>query len=337
MNLLLKNILFKDSERVSGLTKNRSIDFICNGDPELLIYRFQVNFCATMSEIIDRLQLIQFKLENSQFHYSRRELLQDLIDFDTSLKNSYMTIFDDSIPKIIKSDQYFMLLHDFNNFIVGYTLNFTFLIKIISESRRISSDDRELIVAKVRRGIEHGKKSLEDLFVQWNVGYKTKKVYLDEVVVNVVEQADILLKSRGVQLSQHPGVNESIQISPLVIHRILFNLIKNSTEAFPKKYPRSKKIHLEWGIDSFGIDLTVTDNGLGIPAQQLERITQTAYTTKAKDKNMMLKARGYGLASVSQLVSENGGKLIITSHYAGTENPLSEQSGTVAQVKLPAA
>jgi len=91
--------------------------------------------------------------------------------------------------------------------------------------------------------------------------------------------------------------------------RCISNLINNSVEAIAKN-----KIHIE--VRSFlrndRIVIEVSDNGKGIPKEQLDSITQLGFTYGKKNGS------GVGLTQVSDFVKSCGGELSITSSPKGT-------------------
>jgi two-component system sensor kinase FixL len=60
------------------------------------------------------------------------------------------------------------------------------------------------------------------------------------------------------------------------------------------------------GRSGKSVELAVTDTGIGIPAEQLTRITEPLFTTKAK-------GLGLGLALSRAILEKNQGSLHVTS------------------------
>jgi signal transduction histidine kinase len=75
------------------------------------------------------------------------------------------------------------------------------------------------------------------------------------------------------------------------------------------------------------LEITVTDNGIGIPQKDLPRITERFYRVdKARSRD--LGGTGLGLAIVKHLIAAQGGTLTIESALG---------KGTTVRITLPAA
>ena len=99
--------------------------------------------------------------------------------------------------------------------------------------------------------------------------------------------------------------------------QVLVNLVQNAAEAMP--VDRVGNIRVTSLVEGRIVRIDVIDNGIGIPADKLEKIFEPLYTTKAK-------GTGLGLAIVSNIVQGLGGKLTVTSR---------EHVGTTFSVTLP--
>lgn len=106
-----------------------------------------------------------------------------------------------------------------------------------------------------------------------------------------------------------------IPLDPALFKSALLNLIVNSLQAMPN----GGKITL--GVlekDNFVI-VSVSDTGIGIPPENLEKIFSPFFTTKA-DGN------GFGLAEVHKVIQGHDGSIDVTSET---------NKGTVFSIKLP--
>ncbi|HIJ85805.1 MAG TPA: HAMP domain-containing histidine kinase, partial [Magnetococcales bacterium] len=98
------------------------------------------------------------------------------------------------------------------------------------------------------------------------------------------------------------------------------NLIQNALQALPN---RDGKVFVDVQPqpDRGVVQITVTDQGHGIPKPFLERITAPFFTTKSKSGGM-----GLGLSITDTIVKNHRGRLFFESNPGG---------GTVASVELP--
>lgn len=86
--------------------------------------------------------------------------------------------------------------------------------------------------------------------------------------------------------------------------RVVTNLIKNALQATERRENPEVKVLLE--ASSAIIKLTVSDNGVGIPRKDWERIFEPKFTTKSSGS-------GLGLAIVKNIVHSYGGTVGLTS------------------------
>jgi len=116
------------------------------------------------------------------------------------------------------------------------------------------------------------------------------------------------------------------------LHQVMMNLYLNARDAMPEGGnlqisaknifidENYTKIHDAARVGSY-IVLTVSDTGVGIPHEQLERIFEPFFTTKEFDKGT-----GLGLSTVMGIVKSHGGFITVSSLV---------NKGTLFQVYLP--
>jgi signal transduction histidine kinase len=103
------------------------------------------------------------------------------------------------------------------------------------------------------------------------------------------------------------------------ICQVLLNLIVNSAHAI-ESAGRAGLIEVRWAQDSEAVVLSVVDNGCGIPPENLERVFEPMFTTKAPGVGT-----GLGLPICRELVHELGGTLALRSEVG---------VGTTAEIRL---
>lgn len=109
------------------------------------------------------------------------------------------------------------------------------------------------------------------------------------------------------------------------IVQVLVNLINNAADALPERYgehdSRSGEIKVETTLDGKSALITVTDNGIGMSKQTLERAFNPLFTTKK-----LTGGTGLGLGMVRRIVQAHGGTIEIESEC---------ERGTRVSVVLP--
>jgi two-component system nitrogen regulation sensor histidine kinase NtrY len=132
-----------------------------------------------------------------------------------------------------------------------------------------------------------------------------KPVFRPEPVLDIARQALFL------QEVAHPGIRfvlEMPETPPLLVcdrrqlSQALTNLLKNAAEAVAAKGAADGEVRLT--VDMFGdrLAVAVVDNGVGLPADKRDRLTEPYVTTRAR-------GTGLGLAIVKKIVEEHRGEL----------------------------
>ncbi len=118
-----------------------------------------------------------------------------------------------------------------------------------------------------------------------------------------------------------------------LIGQVLTNLLQNAADAVDARAERPRRtmarrrrrgasrVTLEEGART--LRLTVEDNGIGLPREGRDRLTDPYVTTRAK-------GTGLGLAIVKKIVEQHGGKLVL-----GDASGADGMDGARVSVRLP--
>ena len=104
---------------------------------------------------------------------------------------------------------------------------------------------------------------------------------------------------------QTEGAPFYVQGSPSQLQQVILNLVNNAVQAMRREGAVS--IRLGIGSTPCRVRLSITDNGIGIPADRLEQIFDPFYTTREG-------GTGLGLATVKQIVGNHEGRIEVQSH-----------------------
>lgn len=113
---------------------------------------------------------------------------------------------------------------------------------------------------------------------------------------------------RGVRLVvRAPGEECTMFADPQALHQVLLNLVTNALDALEGSSGGTIRISVtERGKH---VDLIVSDDGRGVPENQIEDIFKPFHTTKAK-------GTGLGLAITRKLVAQMGGTIWLDTNHA---------------------
>jgi len=175
------------------------------------------------------------------------------------------------------------------------------------------------------RTILHVISDMDHLITQFlNFSKKTeldkKPVMLETWLKRIVDQVLSQSKDTGhaVQISCPPAMPE-ISIDEVLMRQALGNLVQNAVEAMPKGGTVTVTAGVAWHGSRCELELRVSDSGVGIPSDRLDKIFLPFYTTKTK-------GTGLGLALVHKIVLLHNGRIQVQSW---------EGKGTSFQVFLP--
>ncbi|MCB1806453.1 MAG: ATP-binding protein, partial [Candidatus Competibacteraceae bacterium] len=96
------------------------------------------------------------------------------------------------------------------------------------------------------------------------------------------------------------------------LHSAFANLIFNAV----RHTPAGSQITIRWYTDQVGLHVAVADNGPGIPAQHLPRLTERFYRVERSRQRVTQdyqRGTGLGLAIVKHVMQRHGGQLRIES------------------------
>jgi two-component system phosphate regulon sensor histidine kinase PhoR len=138
-------------------------------------------------------------------------------------------------------------------------------------------------------------------------GVKDKIIVNDTVhdVLRILSQK-ISLKDIHVTIKSKKDVE--IEINPDHLKQIIINLVSNAVAYTPEK----GKVTIEVGTSGNELKLTISDTGIGIPDDQLNRIFERFYRVD-KGRSRNVGGTGLGLSIVKWLVENNEGRIEVES------------------------
>jgi PAS domain S-box-containing protein len=137
-------------------------------------------------------------------------------------------------------------------------------------------------------------------------------VDLNEVANEVLELARADCASRNVTFQRVLTPNlPTVRGDRIQIQQVLMNLIVNACDAMGDNEPRDRTLTITTSLHEGGmVQVTVSDCGKGISPEQMDRLFEPFYTTKAQ-------GLGLGLTICRSIVAAHGGKLWAENDPAG--------------------
>lgn len=175
------------------------------------------------------------------------------------------------------------------------------------------SRERQSMVTELdhlRKNVDH----IKDIVAMQQSYAKTSGVTETFSVPDLVEDA---FRMNAGSLARHDvDIARDYQVRPVVtldkhkVLQILVNLIRNAKYACDESGRNDKCITLRVTADQHHVMIAVSDNGVGIPAENLTRIFNHGFTTRAT-------GHGFGLHSGALAAKEMGGSLLPHSDGPG--------------------
>lgn len=149
----------------------------------------------------------------------------------------------------------------------------------------------------------------------------SEEVNISDVVDAAVSLTSSLIAKSTMQFTvkraeRIPTIRGSFQR----LEQVIINLLQNACQSLPD---RTRAVTIAASVDDErqAVLITVEDEGVGIPAESVARVTEPFFTTKRS-----VGGTGLGLAVSARIVEEHGGTLCFASQQG---------VGTVATVSLP--
>ncbi len=144
---------------------------------------------------------------------------------------------------------------------------------------------------------------------------------ISELIGEVVSDWERKAREQGVQIRQYYASGlPLVKADKMRLHQALSNLVSNGIEAMPNGGELSIAATALERDDGY-VEVEIRDTGVGIREQELGKIFEPFYTTKAK-------GTGLGLAISRGIINEHGGEVGVESR---------EGEGTRFVVRLPLA
>lgn len=149
---------------------------------------------------------------------------------------------------------------------------------------------------------------------------------LTEILESALLLTSHKLKKSGILVKRnHKDAEVKINVNKNRLEQVFLNFLLNSIDAIDEKKDEIKSFYGEIKISSYPINkylvILFEDNGAGIPPEDLEKVTDLFYTTKAPGEGT-----GLGLPVSLGIIKEHGGDLEISSRHG---------KGTTIRVTIP--
>ena len=147
-------------------------------------------------------------------------------------------------------------------------------------------------------------------------------VKLDDVVAEALDRCRMRASARGIELVATGGHGLSVLGDEDLLITALRNLLENAVAYSPDKTRVEVSVKLARGN---AVEISVADQGIGIPERDLERIFERFYRVDPA-RSRATGGTGLGLAIVKHVTAAHGGKVTVVS---------TEGAGSTFTLRLP--
>ncbi len=309
---------------------NREISGFLSALINIYVLLFAMAVLVTLfisSRITKPLLLIQTKLSsfrlgkrNEPIQYHRKDEIGQLVQ-------EYNRVLDElshSAERLAQSERESawremakQVAHEIKNPLTPMKLSIQHLQRVWAED----GTDKEELVDKMSKTIIQQIDTLSNIATEFSNFAKMPEAKLQRLDVrNVLESAVSLFRDTP-EITFHFQAEENplyVKADPDQLLRVFSNLLKNAVQSIPDS--RKGEVQVEIGRDSDDYcTIKITDNGIGIPDNQKDKIFSPNFTTKSS-------GMGLGLSMVKNIVQIAGGTIWFSSEY---------NLGTSFHIRLP--
>lgn len=185
---------------------------------------------------------------------------------------------------------------------------------LVDGHQEIPAEDRERFLRTAQRHTDRLNSLLEDLLTlsrleSVNPGLRREPTDLGRLITGVIDdyRARPAAEGHELRLEIERGVGE-LTIDPLKVTQALENLLDNAL----KYTPKGSRLEIAARPKSGDIEVSVRDNGPGIPAEDLPHIFERFYRVD-KGRSREKGGTGLGLSIVKHIVQLHGGRVRVES------------------------
>jgi two-component system, LuxR family, sensor kinase FixL len=187
------------------------------------------------------------------------------------------------------------------------TENRQILTDIVADCKRAGSVIESLRMTLRRQKTEHQSEDIAD------------------VVQHVIKLLRTELISQKVEVRTRCEPGCLAQVDRAQIQQVVLNLLMNAIEAMPPSRALARRLWVSVTQPDDEVVISVRDNGTGIPPEQVEKVFEAFWTTKAH-------GTGMGLSVSRAIVEAHGGRIWVKRNRVGSTFLVALHSDT----RLPA-
>ncbi|HET6810105.1 MAG TPA: HAMP domain-containing sensor histidine kinase [Acidimicrobiales bacterium] len=173
------------------------------------------------------------------------------------------------------------------------------------------------LAGRLRREAERANRVVDDLITLGRLGAvggeRPEPVPIGAVVAEAVDRVGSLAEARGVPVEMVEGPDDAaVRGDPRQLGSAVFNLVENAVKYSPPGHP----VRVTARQDDDHVEVVVSDEGVGIPAEELERVFERFYRGGSRVAGPGSEdpgGTGLGLPIARRVADDHGGEVLVES------------------------
>ena len=195
------------------------------------------------------------------------------------------------------------IAHELNQPLGASYLNIQFLQKKLSEGSLSADQNQEVLAALLSDNQRAANiiRSLRSIFSDGKIG--AEQVELGELIESVLKITKPEIQSKNIQVVLGLSSSTLVNVNRTEIQQVLLNLINNAIQALAESPATPKTLKIESRDVPDGVEVLITDNGVGIPAEAQSHLFELLAGSNKKS------GMGLGLWLCQHIITRHGGNI----------------------------
>ena len=195
------------------------------------------------------------------------------------------------------------IAHELNQPLGATQLNLQFLQKRLADKTLTSEQNMEVLSALLADNQRSANiiQSLRSIFSDGKIGLD--QVDVNELIESVLKIANPEIHSKNIQVVLRLNSRSPINVNRSEIQQVILNLINNAIQAVSESNAPSRELQIEARDAEGGVEVLISDNGLGIGKEARSHLFELLTATHKKS------GMGLGLWLCQHIISRHGGTI----------------------------